>query len=38
MKGIVFMLLDNVVISVFESNFIKKKGDIDLLKCVVCRT
>ena len=37
MKEIVFMHLDYAAINVFVSNVIKK-GDIDILKCVVCRT
>ena len=37
MKEIVFMLLDNVVTNAFVKTVIKK-SDIDILKCVICRT
>ena len=39
MKEIAFMHLDNVVISVSVcEQCYQSKGDIDILKCVVCRT
>ena len=37
MREIVFMLLDNVHQCICEQWY-QNKGDIDILKCVVCRT
>ena len=38
MKEIVSTLFDNVVISVFVNFFYQNRGDIDFLKCIICRT
>ena len=38
MKEIVFMHLDSVDINYVCEQFVQNKGDIDILKCVVCRT